>query len=184
MRLLEEQKRRLEMAIKIADDFKASDATPIVSAGPQSEQGKMSEEELAAALEKDEAELAGLQKQVDDAKKELGDVRAQIAAKKGESPPELRADALKDVPTNAAAEKWLEENFSGIHKSIAEQGERLQAILAEADKCEQSVSRSARLRTRRLNCKVSGYRDAGSAGASPSTSRCSRSWHVTQKHCA
>lgn len=161
MRLLDEQKRRLEMAIKIADDFKASDAMPVASTVvAQSEQSKMSEEELAAALEKEEAELAGLQKQVDDAKKELGEVRGQIAAKKGEPTPESRADALKDVPTNAAAEKWLQENFSGIHKSIAEQGERLQAILAEADKCEQSVSRSAQLRTRRLNCKVREFRDA------------------------
>ena len=160
MRLLEEQKRRLEKAIQIADDFKTSDA---VDPSPMTEQrlaeAKMSEEEVAAALEKEEGELAELEKKVYDMKKELAEVRSQIAAKKGEPPrPESRTHALKDVPSNPAAEKWLEENLSGIHKSIADQGEKLQAILAEVDKCEKNVSRIAQLRTRRLNCKVRSRR--------------------------
>ena len=148
------------MAIKIADDFKASDARPSLPASSEIQEqrraeAQMSEEEVRTAVEKEEAEMAELEKQVDDMKKELGEVRSQIAAKKGEpSLPVSRAEDLKDVPANPAAEKWLEENMSGIHKSIAEQREKLKAILAEAEECGKNVSQIAQLRTRRLNCKV------------------------------
>ena len=77
------------MAIKIADDFKARDARPSLPASSEMQEqrlaeAQMSEEEVRAAVEKEEAEMAELEKKIDDMKKELGEVRSQIAAKKGE----------------------------------------------------------------------------------------------------
>mmetsp|Transcript_73280 Transcript_73280/g.107581 ORF Transcript_73280/g.107581 Transcript_73280/m.107581 type:complete len:192 (-) Transcript_73280:109-684(-) len=144
-RLLEEQRRRLEMAIQVADGFTNSSATSAPKVASENE------DELAVLVEQDEAELAAITKKVTDVKAELQAVRAQIAAKKGAG--DAEKPAPKDIPPNPEAEKWLAENMSGIHASIAAQGAKLEAILAEADKCEKSVSRLAQLRTRRRNCK-------------------------------
>jgi cell fate regulator YaaT (PSP1 superfamily) len=78
-RLLEQQKHRLNNAIKAANDFKSSSAVP-KSAPPADE------EAFAAEVEKEEAEFNELSKKVDESKAELNKVRAEINTKKGVQP--------------------------------------------------------------------------------------------------
>ncbi len=58
-RLLQQQRDKLEQAIKVADDFKASAGKPRPAVAE-----KMDEAELAKQVENDEKELADLEKQV------------------------------------------------------------------------------------------------------------------------
>lgn len=142
-RLLNEQRTRLELAIKAADQFKAgASQRGLASSLPQT-----TEEELTQRISQEEDKLAGMEKQMAASRQELESLRQQIAEKKGEPAPKKEAATAPAAPS-PEAEKWMEENLGGIRKSINDQAVRLKDILAEAEKYEANVSNLARLRTR------------------------------------
>lgn len=145
--LIEQQRSRIENAIKIAEDFKAGNFEPLPKL-------TISEDDLATEVQKLEDEFNALNKEVKDKTAELQEVRTSIASKSGVQSPHLKkAPPMWEETPNEEAQKWLDENFGGIRKSIREQSEKLKATLELAEQCEKSVSRLAQLRTKRVNFK-------------------------------
>ena len=140
LRLLAEERRRIQIAIKVADDFKMS-AGQRCAAPIETDEAK-----LTAQLQKEGEELDKLESAMSAGKQQLETLRAQIAEKKGQDAPASKKPNAAAV-LDPEAEQWLEENLGELKRGIRDQRERLQAILREAETCEQSVSSVARLRT-------------------------------------
>ena len=176
LRLLAEERRRIQIAIKVADDFKMSAgqrcAAPIgpcphssrclccclwLAARARTRRACSLTQASLAVTETDEAkltdqlqregeELDKLESAMSAGKQQLETLRAQIAEKKGQDAPVSKKPNAAAV-LDPEAEQWLEENLGELKRGIRDQRERLQSILREAETCEQSVSSVARLRT-------------------------------------